>query len=767
MLPLFGGLRLHGCRVSRTGQSVDVGLGKATASYVTFRSRRRAASHSQPLCIFKEVLAEQSCGKLISAKGGCCGDLSGDSDFWRSFGALSPRGRHVEWGRRRTMDGVVLVGLHCSLACACGATVGPFVRNCETKSCGVPWWWHSCVKVLPVVECLVVALVWLWFSWWYLMVVEVVSVAWDPHPREPVEGDVEVVEAVLFPAWPRQSFVSLPLSTLVPERRSGARRGAVAWPGCGGACVLMVFCGGSVSLFWGGIVGLALLAHASGGFHFSVLLVPLTPYSPQLGALHRGSSVSDGLRGQSWCCVLSAAVRVWVYTLVAGRWCWLDSTVLVLIEVEPQLNLSSVATRLRGSPVWLVQSSEKLCSARGFCYGIFGRFGLLGLGVTSFHYKDATWSRGNLVRASFFTFFTKLESTVLYTCLVKRQLDLSSVAARLRGSFPTEPVTREAHPYLLPGVVMAERRNVGDEGEGAGEDPTQRMIERIWESLTEIQIQQMKREQFRTLQQGNLSVLEYHIRFIALSRTELIEALLGQGVLLWNFWAIRLVRAWHDEFPPQGRYVERREPRTGFVLRVLHEVERQLDLSSVAARLRGSPVLFVQVKKSRRTRVLPLVRVSVVVESGPRHQQSNCSYLWSSGGCLGLLDFNMAMSARAEMTAEVILAEVWAETTKPRKPSRGPLSLREMCVPSSRTDLQSSPRGLSGETLRRSSQSLAKQNGLVYGVEQRTCTYGVYASHTPGIPQTRRTLGRLWLSRVILVFDRAEAVDPRGAKRSV
>ncbi|MQM16879.1 hypothetical protein Taro_049841 [Colocasia esculenta] len=30
--------------------------------------------------------------------------------------------------------GVVLVGLHCSLACACGAAVGPFVRDCETDS---------------------------------------------------------------------------------------------------------------------------------------------------------------------------------------------------------------------------------------------------------------------------------------------------------------------------------------------------------------------------------------------------------------------------------------------------------------------------------------------------------------------------------------------------------------------------------------------------------------------------------------------------------
>ncbi|MQL79532.1 hypothetical protein Taro_011972 [Colocasia esculenta] len=35
-----------------------------------------------------------------------------------------------------------------------------------------------------------------------------------------------------------QSFVSLPLSALVPEPRSGARRGATAWPGCGVACVV-------------------------------------------------------------------------------------------------------------------------------------------------------------------------------------------------------------------------------------------------------------------------------------------------------------------------------------------------------------------------------------------------------------------------------------------------------------------------------------------------------------------------------------------------
>ncbi|MQM14325.1 hypothetical protein Taro_047254 [Colocasia esculenta] len=49
--------------------------------------------------------------------------------------------------------------------------------------------------------------------------------------------DTEVVEVVLFPAWPRQSLVSLPLSVLVPEPCSGVRREAAAWPGCGVACV--------------------------------------------------------------------------------------------------------------------------------------------------------------------------------------------------------------------------------------------------------------------------------------------------------------------------------------------------------------------------------------------------------------------------------------------------------------------------------------------------------------------------------------------------
>ncbi|MQM10227.1 hypothetical protein Taro_043116 [Colocasia esculenta] len=85
------------------------------------------------------------------------------------------------------------------------------------------------------------------------------------------------------------------------------------------------------------------------------------------------------------------------------------------------------------------QSSHELCSARGLCWRISGRFDLSGLGLACSRREDVVWSGGNVVWTPYFACFAK--------------------------------------------------------------------------------IQQMKREQFRTLQQGNLSVLEYQMRFMALSRT--------------------------------------------------------------------------------------------------------------------------------------------------------------------------------------------------------------------------------------------------------
>ncbi|MQL82557.1 hypothetical protein Taro_015030, partial [Colocasia esculenta] len=52
----------------------------------------------------------------------------------------------------------------------------------------------------------------------------------SPFPGTPILG-IPLRET-------RQSLVSLPLSALVPEARSGVRREATAWPGCGVACVV-------------------------------------------------------------------------------------------------------------------------------------------------------------------------------------------------------------------------------------------------------------------------------------------------------------------------------------------------------------------------------------------------------------------------------------------------------------------------------------------------------------------------------------------------
>ncbi|MQL97758.1 hypothetical protein Taro_030456, partial [Colocasia esculenta] len=54
LLPLLSGQRLHARHVSCIGRPADVRSGKATASHIVFRLQRRATSHSQLLCIFKE-----------------------------------------------------------------------------------------------------------------------------------------------------------------------------------------------------------------------------------------------------------------------------------------------------------------------------------------------------------------------------------------------------------------------------------------------------------------------------------------------------------------------------------------------------------------------------------------------------------------------------------------------------------------------------------------------------------------------------------------
>ncbi|MQL92235.1 hypothetical protein Taro_024858, partial [Colocasia esculenta] len=159
---------------------------------------------------------------------------------------------------------------------------------------------------------------------------------------------------------------------------------------------------------------------------------------------------------------------------------------------------------------------------------------------------------------------------VYVVCSLTPSVDTSSVGSprfcvSQARSFPTEPMTCEAHPYLLLGIVMAERRDVGGGGDGSEEDSTQRMMERIWESLTKIR----GRDKHATaLGDAFMAPLVLVIvRMCAACRslggTEQVKALLGQGVLLWNVWAIWLVRGRLDELPPRGHSVERGKHRAG------------------------------------------------------------------------------------------------------------------------------------------------------------------------------------------------------------
>ncbi|MQL87030.1 hypothetical protein Taro_019566 [Colocasia esculenta] len=201
MLPLFGGLRLHSCRVSCVVQSADIGLGKATASYVAVRA---VASSARP--------GELDAGSLrrFGLLGSCLARSRREDVAWSGEDV-------VPWmvftfftkNLKNGVDGLRAPSPHefsSSLASLPGPeTLGnelgpamevgywrhePVVRShvaasflsdsCFATGSETHWLWFNpcgvpvvgtCVKVLPVVVCLVLALVRLWFPWWYLVVV--------------------------------------------------------------------------------------------------------------------------------------------------------------------------------------------------------------------------------------------------------------------------------------------------------------------------------------------------------------------------------------------------------------------------------------------------------------------------------------------------------------------------------------------------------------------------------------------------------------------
>ncbi|MQL89769.1 hypothetical protein Taro_022344 [Colocasia esculenta] len=111
--------------------------------------------------------------------------------------------------------------------------------------------------------------------------------------------DAEVVEEVLFLTRPRQSFVSLPCSTLVLEPCREVRHEAAAWPGCGVACVVS-FCGGSVSPFCGG----GGRSQAASGGGLVVVVVTMLPHGIFRGGIGVcGFPALWHVHGLGWFCL--------------------------------------------------------------------------------------------------------------------------------------------------------------------------------------------------------------------------------------------------------------------------------------------------------------------------------------------------------------------------------------------------------------------------------------------------------------------------------
>ncbi|MQL90624.1 hypothetical protein Taro_023218 [Colocasia esculenta] len=194
ILPLFGGLRLHGNHMSCAGQSANVSLGKAMAFYVTFRS--------QPLLVQGRSRCSFFRGFGILAWFSTCSlreDVpwsEGDAVLWvvcvffveRLFRNTSA----VGYPRFCVSQARVFVVLEvCPGTCVVPLRSVSSVLDTLTPVFELYVWlrerrqWDSdfCVKVLPIVECFVVALVWLRFPWWYLVVVGVeVVVVWCDLP---------------------------------------------------------------------------------------------------------------------------------------------------------------------------------------------------------------------------------------------------------------------------------------------------------------------------------------------------------------------------------------------------------------------------------------------------------------------------------------------------------------------------------------------------------------------------------------------------------
>ncbi|MQL99795.1 hypothetical protein Taro_032518, partial [Colocasia esculenta] len=140
LLPLFGATSVCTPRVARGARLADVRVGRRRSP--RSRSGRNATLRRVPKrCVFLRRFGRTELSQALLDHGRLLRGFSGRFEDLVEFLAPSRR-EDVAWSGGDAVpwmvfaffaEVVVLASLHCSLACACGAAVGPFVLDCETE----------------------------------------------------------------------------------------------------------------------------------------------------------------------------------------------------------------------------------------------------------------------------------------------------------------------------------------------------------------------------------------------------------------------------------------------------------------------------------------------------------------------------------------------------------------------------------------------------------------------------------------------------------
>ncbi|MQL81936.1 hypothetical protein Taro_014405 [Colocasia esculenta] len=133
--------RLHARQVSCIGWPADVRSGKVTASHIAFRSRRRATSRSQLICVFKEPQPNRA-GRSSAWPGEAAGRVSWRFKVLVEF-SMHSRREDVMWSGGNAEGSPVFTFFAKSRFDPFEVCPGVGTVVTAVVACGVPEWWHN------------------------------------------------------------------------------------------------------------------------------------------------------------------------------------------------------------------------------------------------------------------------------------------------------------------------------------------------------------------------------------------------------------------------------------------------------------------------------------------------------------------------------------------------------------------------------------------------------------------------------------------------